>query len=380
MTSSDSVSAPTPDRAVDPRPDSGSSRGGTVSVILPAFHGASELERSLRSVQAQSYPRLDVLVIDDGSHDATAETAERLLGSGPVPGRVLRHEQNWGLSRTLNHGLRETTGDAVLILHQDISLASPEWVASALRDLERSPTVAVVTGYYGLPAVNEVNFAQRVFGVMRRQFHAAPDEGVESVTFSEFKCDLVRRSSLESVGGFPERFRIAGEDLWVSCALRAGGAEILKDYSLRCVQRFTGQAVSVGGNLRKELTFGRAIAGTLIRFRGALARGLQKTPYSRSRSWNRASQPFVVLALLVEPVLWLFTRNTLFWVVLAAILGARLAYYGIRLYPGIRQILGRTGRSLVESLEGAPLGIATDFAYTAGLGLGILNWAFGRKL
>ena len=348
--------------------------------MVPAFNGAVEIGRALESVARQSFPRLDVLVVDDASGDNTRDVAESALRSCSLKGRVIRHDENWGLSRTLNHGLRETTGEAVLILHQDISLASDDWIARGVADLGRDANVAVVTGYYGLPATEEVNFAQRVFGVMRRQFHAAPTQGIESVTFSEFKCDLVRRSALESVGGFPERFRIAGEDLWVSCAVRAEGKEILKDYGLRSVQRFTGSATSVAGNLRKEFTFGRAIAGTLIRFRTALARGLQKTPYSRSRSWNRATQPFVVVAIVLEPILWLLTRNNIFWDILALIVVARLAYYGVRLYPGLRTILSKTGRALAESVEGSLLGIATDFAYTAGLVSGILNWVFGRKL
>jgi len=349
-------------------------------VVVPAFNGAGEIERTLASVAAQRFPDLDVLVVDDGSRDETPATVERFFQEHALPGRLLRHESNWGLSRTLNHGLHETSGDAVLFVHQDIALDREDWVARAVSDLRTRPRVAVVTGYYGLPAVGEVDFAQRTFGVMRRQFHAAPAEGVESVTFSEFKCDLVDRLAVQSVEGFPERFRIAGEDLWVSCALRAQGWTILKDYSLRSVQRFTGKATSVAGNLRKEFTFGKAIAGTLLRFRTSLARGLQSTPYSRSRSWNRASQPFVVAALVLLLLVAALTGSLLLWVLFGALLLGRLLYYGLRLYPGLRRILARPGRALAESVLGAPLGIATDAMYTAGLGTGIVSWALGRKL
>ena len=351
-----------------------------VSVVVPVFNGSREVVQTLTSILAQEYPSFDVLVIDDGSRDDSGATIERFLKDRSQVVRLLRHDGNWGLSRTLNHGFRETTGPAVLLLHQDISLAHSDWMAQAVRDLYGDPRAAVVTGNYGLPAIGEVDFTQRVFGVMRRQFHVSPDHGVESVTFSEFKCDLVCRSAVEAVGGFPERFRIAGEDLWVSCALRAQGSEILKDYALRSVQRFSGPATSVSGNFRKEFTFGRAIAGTLIRFRTALARGLQRTPYSRSRSWNRASQPFVVLTLILSLILGALTGNLLFLAVFVGLLVARLIYYAVRLYPGLRRIIGRAWRALAESVVGAPLGIVTDFAYTAGLGAGILGWAIGRKL
>lgn len=352
----------------------------TVSVVIPAFNGAKELGRTLASVAAQGYPRLDLLVVDDGSQDGTAETAERFLQDHPSLGRMFRHETNWGLSRTLNHGIQETTGDAVLVLHQDIELAANDWVARAVQDLTRAPNVAIVTGNYGIPATEEVNFAQRVFGVMRRQFHVASASRLESVTFAEFKCDLVRRSMLLAVGGFPARFRIAGEDLWVSCAMRAQGWEILKDFSLPGIQRFTGTATTVLGNLGKEFTFGKVITGTLFRFRATLARGLQRTPYSRSRSWNRASQPFVVLAMLIAAILWALTGNLVCGGVLLAFLVGRLGYYVVRLYPGLRSILSRTGRALAESFLGAPLGLASDCAYTFGLAVGALGWALGRTL
>jgi len=351
-----------------------------VCVVIPVYNGSHEVLQTLTSALSQVYPSFDVLAIDDGSRDDSSGTIERFLKDHPGAVRVLRHDGNWGLSRTLNHGLRETTGPAVLVLHQDITLAHSDWMANAVRDLDRGLRVAVATGNYGLPATREVDFAQRVFGVMRRQFHASPDHGLESVTFSEFKCDLVRRSAIDAVGGFPERFRIAGEDLWVSCALRAQGWEILKDYSLRSVQRFSGPATSISGNLRKEFTFGKAIAGTLIRFRTALARGLQRTPYSRSRSWNRASQPFVVLGLILTLILWALTGNPLILAIFGGLLVARLIYYVVRLYPGLRQIIGRSGRALAESALGAPLGVVTDFSYTVGLGAGILGWALGRKL
>ena len=378
MTStSDENPIPSPSAAPTVPPDGAPPH---VSVVVPVYNGAREVVQALTSALAQEYPSFDVLVIDDGSRDDSGATIERFLKDQPRVVRLIRHDGNWGLSRTLNHGLRETTGPAVLILHQDISLAQSDWMARAVRDLYRDPRVAVVTGNYGLPAAGEVGFAQRVFGVMRRQFHASPDHGVESVTFSEFKCDLVRRAAVEAVGSFPERFRIAGEDLWVACALRARGSEILKDYALRSVQRFSGPATSVPGNLRKEFTFGKAIAGTLIRFRTALARGLQRTPYSRSRSWNRASQPFMVLALIVSLILGALTGNLLFPAIFLGLLVVRLVYYGVRLYPGLRRIVGHAGRALAESAVGAPLGVVTDFAYTAGLGAGVVGWALGRKL
>ncbi len=348
-----------------------------VSVILPAFNGEQVIAATLRSLAAQESVDADWVVIDDASHDGTCATVQAFLEHAPVRARLLRHPENWGLSRTLNHGIRESSEELVLIVHQDISLGSVDWIARAINDLDRDPTVAVVTGNYGIPVLGEVDFVQRVFGVLRRQFHRGPDHGVEYATFTEFKCDVIRRSALSRVGGFPERFRIAGEDLWVSYALREQGQRILKDFSLQSVQRFTGDSTTIRGNFRKEFLFGKVLTGTLLRFRSAVARGLGKTPYSRSRSWNRASQPIVVLAVLALLAVALLAGSWWWWAALAGVVLARYAYYSVRLFPDLRAMVGSDVRATGEALVGSFVGLVSDVVYSAGLVAGLFRWNQG---
>jgi glycosyltransferase involved in cell wall biosynthesis len=344
-----------------------------VSVIIPAYDGVEFIEFTLASLAAQTYPNLEWVVIDDASHDRTAEVVTAFLARSKPGGRLVRHERNVGLSRSLNDGLRETSGEFVLILQQDIVLLSPEWIERAVADFDRSPALAVVTGYYGLPAPGETTFVQRAFGVLRRQFHWPRTNAPELATFTEFKCDLVRRSSLAAIGGFPEQFRIAGEDAWISYSLGERGERILKDFDLKCVQRFTGDATSLRGNLRKEFLFGKVIAATVTRFRSRLMRGLRTMPYSRSRSLNRASQPLVLLAILILALFALFTRNEWVEIALLAVVVGRLVYYVVRLAPGLVRITGSTSHGAAEALAGAFLGLASDAMYSAGLLVGLLG-------
>ena len=149
---------------------------------------------------------------------------------------------------------------------------------------------------------------------------------------------------------------------------------------MTAVQRFTGEATSVAGNLRKEFIFGRAIAGSLLRFRSALARDLSRTPYSRSRSWNRASQPFFILALAVLFLLSIFTQDAWYLAGAFGLIGARLVYYFLRLYPTFRAFGEGLWKASVESAAGSPLGFLSDFAYSAGLVQGLIFWAQGRQI
>jgi GT2 family glycosyltransferase len=85
-----------------------------VSVIVPAYNRAHMLERCLTSIWSQR-PRIpaEVLVIDDGSADDTAEVAERLGAS------VVRHPHNRGLSAARNSGLRAASHEWVALLDSD---------------------------------------------------------------------------------------------------------------------------------------------------------------------------------------------------------------------------------------------------------------------
>lgn len=351
-----------------------------VSVVIPAYNGELTIGQTLKSLTDQSYANQEWIVVNDGSKDRTVAVVESFFTSQGGRGRLLVHPTNQGLARSLNDGLREAKGDFVLILHQDIVLLSKDWIVDGLDDLLFESAADVVTGDYGIPAREEIDFVQRTFGIMRRQFHAGVREGVEAVTFSEFKCDLIRASALRDVGGFPERFRIAGEDLWVCSSLRARGRAILKDYRLRSVQRYTGDATTIRGNLKKEYVFGKALGGTLLRFGKVATRGLLRTPYSRSRALNRASQPVVLLIALGLLATWLLSRNFWWLAPLAVLVVARVGYYTARLYPDAARLLAGKGRAFGESLAGSFLGIGSDFAYSAGLVVGLIRWVKGSRI
>ena len=85
-----------------------------VSVIVPAYNAAPFLGEALDSVFAQGLPVLEVVVVDDGSTDGTAEVARR-FGRGV---RVLTQPRS-GSGQARNVGLAETTGELVAFLDAD---------------------------------------------------------------------------------------------------------------------------------------------------------------------------------------------------------------------------------------------------------------------
>jgi glycosyltransferase involved in cell wall biosynthesis len=78
-----------------------------VSVVVPVFNGVLYLAECLESLLAQDHPALEIVVVDDGSSDGSADMAEGFSGT-----RVLRRAHE-GLAATRNAGIRESTGSLI---------------------------------------------------------------------------------------------------------------------------------------------------------------------------------------------------------------------------------------------------------------------------
>src|SRR5207248_1178928 len=76
-----------------------------VAIVVPAYNEAVGIERSVRSLAASEYPDFEVVVVDDGSDDGTAEIAEGLS----LPQVRVLQQQNGGKSAALNTGIAATT-------------------------------------------------------------------------------------------------------------------------------------------------------------------------------------------------------------------------------------------------------------------------------
>jgi GT2 family glycosyltransferase len=358
----------------------GSNEKPRVSIVLPAFEGGRTIRWTLESLAAQDFAETEWIIVDDGSRDALPAVVREFLDATGRDATVIQHPENQGLSRTLNDGVRHAMGDLVLILHQDIELVGSDWITRAVSLLSTEPEASVVTGYYGLPAPDDLTFPHRAFGFLRRQFHPAPPDAREFVPFSEFKCDLIRKSALVRLGGFPTEFRVAGEDIMLSYRIRREGGKILKAYDLRAIQRFAGQGETIRGNLRKEFRFGQAFAGVLRRFGGYSFRELGLSRYARQRSIHRAYQPIWALAMVVLLLLALIPGWTVAAVLAGLVLLARYAYYLGRLWPDFHRWVHPWPRALKETAFAALFGLVSDFVYSLGLATGLARTAVGAPL
>ena len=87
-----------------------------ISVVIPVRNGADTLARCLEAALASAYPRFEVVVVDDGSTDATAEIAARF------PVKLVRLAAHGGVSRARNAGAAASSGELLVFIDADCLL------------------------------------------------------------------------------------------------------------------------------------------------------------------------------------------------------------------------------------------------------------------
>jgi cellulose synthase/poly-beta-1,6-N-acetylglucosamine synthase-like glycosyltransferase len=112
----------------------------SVDVLVPAFNEEVGIERSIRSLAASDYPRLEIFVIDDGSTDRTAEIVAS-LGLDRV--RLVRQD-NGGKASALNTGIQLGDGEVLVMVDGD-TVFEPDTIRALVRPLA-DPEVGAVSG------------------------------------------------------------------------------------------------------------------------------------------------------------------------------------------------------------------------------------------
>jgi GT2 family glycosyltransferase len=216
-----------------------------VSVVVCSYNGARTIRETLEGLSRLDYPHFEVIVVNDGSTDATpviaAEYDVRLI-SGP----------NRGLSHARNLGLRAARGDIVAYIDDD-AWPDPRWLTYLTAVFATTPHSAV--GGPNIPPPEDGELGACVANAPGGPIHVLlSDTEAEHIP----GCNMAfRRSALESIGGFDEQFRKAGDDVDVCWRLREQGLTI--GFSPAAVV-WHHRRTSLGAYFRQQRGYGEAEA------------------------------------------------------------------------------------------------------------------------
>jgi O-antigen biosynthesis protein len=180
-----------------------------VSVVVASYNGARTLDECLLSLASLNYPSYEVIVIDDGSTDATRE----VLAQHPV--RAI-HVENGGLSRARNLGIAAATGEIVAFIDSD-AFADPDWLYFLVQTLQEHDAAGV--GGPNLSPPEDGFVAQCVDCAPGNPMHVLiNNEAAEHIP----GCNMAfRKDRLEAIGQFEPDHRAAGDDVDVCWKLLA---------------------------------------------------------------------------------------------------------------------------------------------------------------
>ncbi|MGA2739460.1 MAG: glycosyltransferase family 2 protein [Bryobacteraceae bacterium] len=204
--------------------------GGDVTVIVPAWNRRELLERLLCGLRAQTQAAAEVLVVDDGSQDDTAELAE-CRGA-----RVIRMGVRGGFARAVNRGIRESRTPLVAIVNNDVEL-KPDWLERLLAGVGQGTWFA--TGRI-LQAADHARIdatydAPCRGGTAWRVGHGCPDgppfRQAREIRSAPFTAALFRAELFDKVGLLDERFESYLEDVdfGLRCALAGCAGRYVPD-------------------------------------------------------------------------------------------------------------------------------------------------------
>jgi GT2 family glycosyltransferase/spore maturation protein CgeB len=227
----------------------GPTEGPLVSIVVVTRDGVAHLRRLLPSLETLAYRDLEVIVVDNGSTDATPSVVGGHRGRVPV--RLIRNATNRSFSEANNQGVADAKGELILLLNNDVTPAGPHVVGRMVERLLADPTIGAVGSRLIYP---------RRQGPRTGPIHPAadltpqprgitfgPDDGVprgrnmgggddplspeaavaRDIPAATAASFLVRRSAFDAVGGFSLGYVYGTEDVDLSLKLRAAGHRIV---------------------------------------------------------------------------------------------------------------------------------------------------------
>ena len=183
-----------------------------VSVIMPAYNRAQYIAEAIKSVTDQTLREWELIVIDDGSTDGTDAIVQELAKADP---RVSYHknEQNLGIAKTRNRGVKLAKADYVAMLDSDDKWVSQDKLTKQLAFFASDEKLGII-------GTNATFMDETGKAVGKRTSFPADDAEIRNAElYRNILMQsglLIRRSAIDQAGGYDSTFSVCDDhDLWL---------------------------------------------------------------------------------------------------------------------------------------------------------------------
>lgn len=175
-----------------------------VSIIIPTYNGLTLLQQHLPELlAADGVADAELIVADDGSSDGTAAW----LSAHVLQARVVRQEENRGFSHACNGAIRASTGDALLLLNNDVAVTR-DFLAPLVEALESARDVFAVNARILIPGLGMRDEGEKIgkfhHGIFYVDCLKTPSAVATPTLYATACAALYRREKIEALGGFDE--------------------------------------------------------------------------------------------------------------------------------------------------------------------------------
>lgn len=229
-----------------------------ISVVVVNWNRCELLRACLESLAAQTHAGLEVVLVDNGSSDGSADMAEREFG-GRMTLKVIRSAVNLGFCAGNNRGIEACSGQLIALLNND-AVAAPEWADQLARVFEDKPDVGMAASkilvYEDPSRIDKVGHLIYPDGQNRGRGSGQLDRGqfdrVEEVLWPDGCAAMYRRAMLNEIGGFDEDFFAYADDAELGLRARIAGWTCLYVPSA-VVRHHRGSSLGLLSSRRLEL-------------------------------------------------------------------------------------------------------------------------------
>jgi glycosyltransferase involved in cell wall biosynthesis len=212
-----------------------------VSIITPAYNRASYLDETIQSVLKQKYPRIEYIVLDDGSTDNTREVLEKYAGR-----LIWETHPNMGETRTVNKGWSMAHGEIVAVVNSDDPLL-PGAVSTAVAFMQSHPDILVAYPDWnyigpGSEVIGHYQVREYDYLYMLKKHYCTPGPGA-----------FIRRKAFDLAGMRDPEFRyVADFEYWLRLGLYGKFARIPKTLATFRVHPDSASVSAKGKAMAKE--------------------------------------------------------------------------------------------------------------------------------